>query len=252
MRDDVQRIHVAATSALFAACERAGVKRVVHISAIGASRSAPTAFARSKADAEDDLSRRPTRLGDPASGAGAGADRLWRDGDAARACRAAAGDAGAGARCAVAGGERRGRGGGGVAQPDAGGEGPGQVGRRASGGADARRRWSRSIRDWLGFRRAAGVARAARARHGGGGGSPTCSAISAGAAPRARPRCGSLRRAWSARRRRGSPQAASSRKASRRSWRSSPRASPTAGSRGCFCSSRWRSAASRCSGSSPA
>ena len=59
MRDDVQRIHVAATSALFAACERAGVKRVVHISAIGASRSAPTAFARSKADAEDDLSRRP-------------------------------------------------------------------------------------------------------------------------------------------------------------------------------------------------
>jgi uncharacterized protein YbjT (DUF2867 family) len=59
MRDDVQRIHVAATSALFAACERAGVKRVVHISAIGASRSAPTAFARSKAEAEDDLSRRP-------------------------------------------------------------------------------------------------------------------------------------------------------------------------------------------------
>ena len=60
MRDDVQKIHVAATSALFAACERAGIKRVVHISAIGASRSAPTAFARSKAEAEDDLSRRPT------------------------------------------------------------------------------------------------------------------------------------------------------------------------------------------------
>jgi uncharacterized protein YbjT (DUF2867 family) len=59
MRDDVQKIHVAATSALFAACERAGVKRVVHISAIGASRSAPTVFARSKAEAEDDLSRRP-------------------------------------------------------------------------------------------------------------------------------------------------------------------------------------------------
>ena len=38
MRDDVQRVHVAAASALFAACERAGVRRVVHISAIGASR----------------------------------------------------------------------------------------------------------------------------------------------------------------------------------------------------------------------
>ncbi len=58
MHDDVQRIQVAATTALFAACERAGIKRLVHISAIGASRSAPTAFARSKAEAEDNLSRR--------------------------------------------------------------------------------------------------------------------------------------------------------------------------------------------------
>lgn len=58
MRDDVQRVQVAATTALFAACERAGIKRVVHISAIGASRTAPTAFARSKAEAEDDLARR--------------------------------------------------------------------------------------------------------------------------------------------------------------------------------------------------
>jgi len=58
MHDDVQRIQVAATTALFAACERAGIKRVVHISAIGAARSAPTAFARSKAEAEDNLSRR--------------------------------------------------------------------------------------------------------------------------------------------------------------------------------------------------
>jgi uncharacterized protein YbjT (DUF2867 family) len=54
-RDDVRRVQVAATTALFAACERAGVRRVVHISAIGASRSAPTLFARSKAEAEDDL-----------------------------------------------------------------------------------------------------------------------------------------------------------------------------------------------------
>jgi uncharacterized protein YbjT (DUF2867 family) len=57
-RDDVQRIQVAATTALFAACERASVRRVVHISAIGASRDAPTAFARSKAEAEDDLAVR--------------------------------------------------------------------------------------------------------------------------------------------------------------------------------------------------
>jgi uncharacterized protein YbjT (DUF2867 family) len=58
MHDSVQRIQVAATTALFAACERAGIKRVVHISAIGAARAAPTAFARSKAEAEDNLSRR--------------------------------------------------------------------------------------------------------------------------------------------------------------------------------------------------
>jgi uncharacterized protein YbjT (DUF2867 family) len=56
--DDVQRIQVDATTALFAACEQAGVRRVVHISAIGASRRAPTAFARTKAEAEDDLAGR--------------------------------------------------------------------------------------------------------------------------------------------------------------------------------------------------
>jgi uncharacterized protein YbjT (DUF2867 family) len=56
--DDVQRIQVEATTALFAACEQAGVRRVVHISAIGASRLAPTTFARSKAAAEDDLTGR--------------------------------------------------------------------------------------------------------------------------------------------------------------------------------------------------
>jgi len=56
--DDVQRIQVEATTALFAACEQAGVRRVVHISVIGASRLAPTLFARSKAAAEDDLTGR--------------------------------------------------------------------------------------------------------------------------------------------------------------------------------------------------
>ena len=57
--DDVRRVQVAATTALFAACERAGVRRVIHISAIGAARDGPTAFARSKAEAEDDLAGRP-------------------------------------------------------------------------------------------------------------------------------------------------------------------------------------------------
>ena len=37
-RDDVRRVQVEATTALFAACERGGVRRVIHISAIGASR----------------------------------------------------------------------------------------------------------------------------------------------------------------------------------------------------------------------
>ena len=57
-RDDVQRIQAAATTALFAACERSGVRRVIHISAIGAARTAPTLFGRSKAKAEDDLTGR--------------------------------------------------------------------------------------------------------------------------------------------------------------------------------------------------
>ena len=48
MHDDVQRIQGAATTALFAACERAGINRVVHISAIGASdrRRPPSPAAR--------------------------------------------------------------------------------------------------------------------------------------------------------------------------------------------------------------
>jgi uncharacterized protein YbjT (DUF2867 family) len=57
-RDDVRRVQVEATTALFAACEAAGVRHVIHISAIGASRDAPTAFARTKAEAEYDLAGR--------------------------------------------------------------------------------------------------------------------------------------------------------------------------------------------------
>lgn len=51
-RDRLDRIHVAAPAALFAACERAGVRRVVHISAAGAEEGAATEFARGKAAAE--------------------------------------------------------------------------------------------------------------------------------------------------------------------------------------------------------
>jgi uncharacterized protein YbjT (DUF2867 family) len=47
--DSTAAVHVAAPRALFAACERAGVRRVVHLSAIGVDRGADSAFARSKA-----------------------------------------------------------------------------------------------------------------------------------------------------------------------------------------------------------
>ena len=52
LRDDVQRVHLDGTRALFDACVRAGVNRVIHLSAIGAEPDGPTAFSRSKAKAE--------------------------------------------------------------------------------------------------------------------------------------------------------------------------------------------------------
>ncbi len=58
LRDNVRRVQADATVALFSACEAAGVRRVVHVSAIGAEAGAPTDFARSKAAAEEDLARR--------------------------------------------------------------------------------------------------------------------------------------------------------------------------------------------------
>jgi uncharacterized protein YbjT (DUF2867 family) len=56
-RDDVMCVHVTAPAALFAACELARV-RVVHISAVGASPTASTAFARTKGEAERELRER--------------------------------------------------------------------------------------------------------------------------------------------------------------------------------------------------
>jgi uncharacterized protein YbjT (DUF2867 family) len=54
-RDAVRRIQLDATAALFEACAGRNVRRVIHISAIGAAISAPTEFARTKAMAEDRL-----------------------------------------------------------------------------------------------------------------------------------------------------------------------------------------------------
>lgn len=55
LRDDLQRIHVAAPLALFAACAQAGVNRVVHVSAIGVNAAGPSEFATTKAEADDRL-----------------------------------------------------------------------------------------------------------------------------------------------------------------------------------------------------
>jgi uncharacterized protein YbjT (DUF2867 family) len=59
-RDRLDHIHVDAPTALFAACELAGVHRVVHVSAIGAEAASPTEFGRTKAAAEAAL--RASRL----------------------------------------------------------------------------------------------------------------------------------------------------------------------------------------------
>ena len=54
-RDDVARVQEAAPAALYEACAAAGVRRVVHISAIGAEAKAPTPFSRSKHAIEERL-----------------------------------------------------------------------------------------------------------------------------------------------------------------------------------------------------
>jgi uncharacterized protein YbjT (DUF2867 family) len=54
-RDDTHRVHVTATCALFDACENMKIRRVIHISAIGADEAGPTEFARTKAEADRHL-----------------------------------------------------------------------------------------------------------------------------------------------------------------------------------------------------
>ena len=57
-RDDIRAVHVDGTIALFVACEKAGVRRVIHISAIGIDRETPTKFSETKLVADNDLQKR--------------------------------------------------------------------------------------------------------------------------------------------------------------------------------------------------
>ncbi len=52
LRDDASRIHADATIALFQACATAGVKRLLHVSAVSAEADLESAYARSKAKAD--------------------------------------------------------------------------------------------------------------------------------------------------------------------------------------------------------
>ncbi len=57
LRDRPERIHKQATIALFEAAAASGVRRIVHISAVSAEAEVPTAYARSKAEADAALER---------------------------------------------------------------------------------------------------------------------------------------------------------------------------------------------------
>jgi uncharacterized protein YbjT (DUF2867 family) len=59
LRDDVQRVQLDGTKALFDGCVRTGVRRIIHMSAIGAEPDGPSAFSRSKAGAEAYLKELP-------------------------------------------------------------------------------------------------------------------------------------------------------------------------------------------------
>jgi uncharacterized protein YbjT (DUF2867 family) len=57
-RDSTRGVHADGAAALFAACERAAVRRVIHFSAIGVDRAAPTDFSRTKIEGDEMLMRR--------------------------------------------------------------------------------------------------------------------------------------------------------------------------------------------------
>ena len=102
LRDDVRRVQLDGTTALFDGCVRAGVRRVVHISAIGIAPDGPSAFAQ-QGGSRGLPARVRARLGDPAPGAGARVRGLWRHRHAARHRRLSGPGAGGACRCAHAG-----------------------------------------------------------------------------------------------------------------------------------------------------
>ena len=57
-RNSTRGVHLDGIDALFAACERAGIRRVIHFSAIGVDRAAPTAFSQTKLAGDEALTRR--------------------------------------------------------------------------------------------------------------------------------------------------------------------------------------------------
>jgi uncharacterized protein YbjT (DUF2867 family) len=56
--DSLKGVHAVGISALFAACEQLGIRRVVHFSAIGVDRATPTAFSRTKLEGDQALMAR--------------------------------------------------------------------------------------------------------------------------------------------------------------------------------------------------
>lgn len=57
-RDSTSGVHERGAAALFAACEQAGIPRVIHISAIGVDRETPSAFSATKARGDEALMQR--------------------------------------------------------------------------------------------------------------------------------------------------------------------------------------------------
>ncbi|MFU0507587.1 SDR family oxidoreductase [Pseudaminobacter sp. NGMCC 1.201702] len=79
-RENTQEVHATAAAALFLACEQAGVRRVIHFSAIGVDREQPSPFSATKLAGDEALMRRDLDwvilrpsvvLGRPAFGASA-------------------------------------------------------------------------------------------------------------------------------------------------------------------------------------
>jgi len=56
--DSTRGVHADGVGALFTACERAGIRRVVHLSAIGVDRETPSEFSRTKREGDEALMRR--------------------------------------------------------------------------------------------------------------------------------------------------------------------------------------------------